>query len=157
MSNKTKALSAVVAAFSLALVLCAAPKAARADDTTSVLLGAALGVAGTAIYENVLHKQQTASQVVGYTAQGCAVYADGHVGCNNANGVPTVSSTNGYGRYAGNAPYGYGRSAGNAPYGYGRSAATTPYGYGQYGGYSRATAYPANGRRTAESTYARRR
>lgn len=144
MQIKTKAVTAAVAVLSLALFVCAAPKEARADDTGAVLLGAALGVAGTAIYENVLHKQQAASQVVGYTSQGCAVYADGHVGCNNAGaGTPTVATPAGYGRYG----------AGTYGSGAGRYAAGSRYGYGRYAG----TAPASYGRRTAESTYGRRR
>lgn len=128
-------MSAAVAVLSLALFVCAAPKQARADDTGAVLLGAALGVAGTAIYENVLHKQQEATQVVGYTAQGCAVYADGHIGCNNvAPGTATVTpgayGRNGGGTYGYGGRYGGGYAAGSR-YGYGRAAGMYPQAYGR--------------------------
>ena len=141
MHSSTRPLFAAIAAFILMLGLFAAPRPARADDTTSTLLGAAIGVAGTLIYENVLHRQQSASTVVGYTSNGCAVYADGHTGCaTTTNGLPpTVSCvgqtcTNGtpasYGRYGRNGTYGYGRYGGG--YGnystYGTNAGTVATG-----------------------------
>jgi hypothetical protein len=142
MQFKRKVVSAAVAVLSLALFLCAAPKQARADDTGAVLLGAALGVAGTAIYENVLHKQQAATQVVGYTSSGCAIYADGHTGCNNV--APGTAITPGaYGRYG----------AGTYGNGAGRYAPASRYGYGRYAG----VAPGSYARRTTESGYARRR
>ena len=120
---------AVIGAIVLAIAFSCVPRPARADDTTSLLLGAAVGVAGTILYENMLHRQQAATQVVGYTANGCAIYADGHTGCaSSAAGVPPTVSCVGancagpasYGRYGGNA-------AQNGGY-YGRRAAQTRYG-----------------------------
>jgi len=124
MHTRTRVSLAAVAAFTLAVGVIGAPRAARADDTASLLLGAAAGIAATAIYENVLHKQQAASQVVGYTANGCAVYADGHTGCNTTTANTPIACTGqncangaGYGRYAGSG-YGSGRyNGGNRPYG----------------------------------------
>ena len=159
MQNKTKAFSAVVAVIMLALAVCAVPKPARADDTSSLLLGAAIGVAGSLIVDNLVHQRQEATQVVGYTPQGCPVYANGSTGCPNGN-YQTVNPA-GYGRsgYSGYAstPYAYGRYG--APYAYGRYygnyATSAPYGYGRYGG-TTTTVAPSATRRVTESVYRRR-
>ncbi|MBV8151982.1 MAG: hypothetical protein JOY59_10530 [Candidatus Eremiobacteraeota bacterium] len=122
MHPRTKVFIAVISAFAFAGGVLSVPKPAKADDVSSLLLGAAAGIAATAIYENVLHKQQASSQIVGYTANGCAVYADGHTGCTNTtSGAPiscvgqTCAGGTGYGRYSGvQHPYSqtaYGQSA----------------------------------------------
>jgi hypothetical protein len=104
---------------------------AKADQasTTETILAAAAAIAGIAISQNVAHKQQQAQTVVGRTAYGATVYADGH-----------VVLPDGRSYYPGN----YGQriacngtfcsiTGPNSPFG--------PYGYNGYG-YPTANSYP---------------
>ncbi|MBV9409131.1 MAG: hypothetical protein JO164_09910 [Candidatus Eremiobacteraeota bacterium] len=54
------------------------PRPASAD-TTSTLLTAAAVIGGIVLYNNYEHKKAEANTIVGYTANGGTVYADGRV------------------------------------------------------------------------------
>ena len=61
MQLRTKAVQATAcAALIVSGIFLSSPKPASADDTTSLLLGAA-AIAGVVIYENVQHKQKEAT------------------------------------------------------------------------------------------------
>jgi hypothetical protein len=91
------------------------PQPARADgaaSTRNIILGTAAAIAGVVIYNNIHHKQLAHDTVVGHTANGGTIYADGRVVYPNGdvlytgrNGRPC--SYDGYGPYCGDDPVVY--------------------------------------------------
>ncbi len=64
------------------LFVTATPRPAKANTTTTILLGAA-AIAGLATAINVENKHRAAGTVVGYLSNGDPVYQDGHIVGNN--------------------------------------------------------------------------
>ena len=64
------------------LFVTATPRPAKANTTTTILLGAA-AIAGLATAINVENKHRAAGTVVGYLSNGDPVYQDGHIAGNN--------------------------------------------------------------------------
>ncbi len=113
------------------LFVTATPRPAKANTTTTILLGAA-AIAGLATAVNVENKHRAASTVVGYLSNGDPVYQDGHIVANNGqvyypgNNGQQVScngqqcylvAANGNNGYYGNANNGYYGNANNGYYG----------------------------------------
>ena len=55
------------------------PAVAQSQGTVNTLLGVAAVVGGIILYNNYVHKRQTANNIVGYTANGGTVYGDGRI------------------------------------------------------------------------------
>jgi hypothetical protein len=70
--------NSIAAALAVAVLGLSAPQPARANTTSTLLIGAA-AAAGIFTAINVSNKNAKARSLVGYTRNGEAVYADGHV------------------------------------------------------------------------------
>ena len=70
--------TSIAAALAVAVLGLSAPQPARANTTSTLLIGAA-AAAGIFTAINVSNKNAKANSLAGYTSSGDAVYADGHV------------------------------------------------------------------------------
>jgi hypothetical protein len=70
--------TSIAAALAVAVLGLSAPQPARANTTSTLLIGAA-AAAGIFTAINVSNKNAKANSLAGYTQSGDAVYADGHV------------------------------------------------------------------------------
>jgi len=78
-SNVWRALAAVLLAVVMAFGTVTPSRADQAAVTRNIILGAAAVIGGIILYNNWYHKKLTHDTVVGYTANGGTVYADGRV------------------------------------------------------------------------------
>ena len=136
-SKLSKLFMATGAAAALATSAIPRPAAADTTSTMETLLGAAAVIGGIVISNNIAHKHAQANQVVGYTANGGTVYADGRIVMPNgqtyypnANGQNQIAQ---YGYDNGYNPNTYGYSTN--PNGYDNNAANNGY-YGNASGYA---------------------
>ena len=74
--------TAVVSIALCSIFVTAIPRPAKANTTTTILLGAA-AIAGLATAINVENKHRAAGTVIGYLSNGDPVYQDGHIVGNN--------------------------------------------------------------------------
>ncbi|HUZ50061.1 MAG TPA: hypothetical protein VMW12_10075 [Candidatus Dormibacteraeota bacterium] len=140
------------------LFVTATPRPAKANTTTTILLGAA-AIAGLATAINVENKHRAAGTVVGYLSNGDPVYQDGHIVGNNgqvyypANNGQQVScngqqcylvAANGNNGYYNNGNNGYYGNANNNNGYYGNTTNNNNGYYGNAGNNGYANGY-ANG------------
>lgn len=119
-SKLSKLFMATGAAAALATSAIPRPAAADTTSTMETLLGAAAVIGGIVISNNIRNKQAQANQVVGYTANGGTVYADGRIVM--PNGQTYYPNANGQNQIA---QYGYDNGYNPNSYGY----STNPNGY----------------------------
>lgn len=124
-SKLSKLFMATGAAAALATSAIPRPAAADTTSTMETLLGAAAVIGGIVISNNIRNKQAQANQVVGYTANGGTVYADGRIVM--PNGQTYYPNANGQNQIA---QYGYDNGYNPNSYGY----STNPNGYLQQRG-----------------------
>jgi hypothetical protein len=125
-SKLSKLFMATGAAAALATSAIPRPAAADTTSTMETLLGAAAVIGGIVISNNIRHKQAQANQVVGYTANGGTVYADGRIVM--PNGQTYYPNANGQNQIA---QYGYNNGYNPNAYGY----STNPGYYNNTGNY----------------------